>query len=102
VPNISAVVGKDPNVRFKIGVGEVPLVQQVTFSIWPDVPTMNAFARRGPHGEAIKAVRDGKWFREELYARFRVVGIEGTWDGREPLRDLPGVPQMNEPDTAPA
>ncbi|HBG98500.1 MAG TPA: spheroidene monooxygenase [Rhodobacteraceae bacterium] len=102
VPDISAVVGKDPNVRFKIGVGEVPLVQQVTFSIWPDVPTMNAFARTGPHGEAIKAVREGKWFREELYARFRVVGIEGTWEGREPLRDLPGAPQDSEPEAIPA
>jgi spheroidene monooxygenase len=90
VPDISRVIGADPNVAFKIGIGEVPLLHQVTFSIWPDTASMAAFARdkAGPHGQAIKAVRDGKWFREELYARFRILGDEGTWQGRSPLAAL--------------
>lgn len=87
VPGISAVIGTDPNVLFKIGIGEVPLLHQVTFSIWPDAATMAAFARgNGPHGQAIRAVRDGHWFAEELYARFTVTDATGTWEGR-PLRD---------------
>lgn len=86
VPNISAVIGEDPHVAFKIGIGEVPLLHQVTFSIWPDTETMAGFARKdGPHARAIRAVREGDWFREELYARFRVVGSSGTWNGAEPL-----------------
>ncbi|WP_408005597.1 spheroidene monooxygenase [Salibaculum griseiflavum] len=89
VPDISAVIGDDPNVAFKIGIGEVPLLHQVTFSIWPDRASMAAFARTdGPHARAIDAVRDGDWFREELYARFRILGDHGTWNGQSPLAKL--------------
>jgi len=91
VPDISAVIGSDPNVAFKIGVGEVPLLHQVTFSIWPDTASMAEFARHdGPHARAIAAVRAGDWFREELYARFRVIGEDGTWGGSSPLSHLEG------------
>ncbi|WP_292290761.1 spheroidene monooxygenase [Marivita sp.] len=91
VPDISGVIGHDPNVLFKIGIGEVPLLQQITFSIWPDSGSMAEFARNnGPHAQAIQAVRDGKWFREELYARFRVADEIGTWEGQSPriLKDI--------------
>jgi len=84
-PDISAVIGADPNVLFKIGIGEVPWLHQVTFSIWPDQAAMDAFARGGPHARAIRAVRDEGWFREELYARFAVSGGTGSWGGRDPL-----------------
>ena len=86
VPDISAVIGQDPNVIFKIGIGEVPLLHQVTFSIWPDAASMAHFARgNGPHGRAIAAVREEGWFSEELYARFRILDDWGTWDGIRPL-----------------
>ena len=86
VPDISAVIGQDPNVIFKIGIGEVPLLHQVTFSIWPDVAAMANFARGdGPHGRAIAAVRAENWFSEELYARFRILDNWGTWGGNNPL-----------------
>lgn len=89
VPAISEVIGDDPNVVFKIGIGEVPWLHQVTFSIWPDTASMAAFARAdGPHARAIKAVREGGWFREELYARFQIVGETGTWGGGSPLDRL--------------
>lgn len=92
VPDISAVIGDDPNVVFKIGIGELPLLHQVTFSIWPDAASMNHFARHdGPHARAIAAVRHGDWFREELYARFQVIGARGTWNGTEPLDQLEGT-----------
>ncbi len=86
VPDISEVIGADPNVLFKIGVGEVPLLHQVTFSIWPDTQTMANFARKdGPHARAIRAVREERWFSEELYARFSVDSVTGTWEGKAPL-----------------
>lgn len=89
VPDISAVIGQDPNVLFKIGIGEVPLLHQVTFSIWPDAAAMAHFARGdGPHGRAIQAVRDEGWFNDELYARFRVLGTDGLWNGAPPLPPL--------------
>lgn len=86
VPDISARVGADPNVLFKAGVGEVPWLHQVTFSIWPDAAAMAAFARAGgPHAEAIRAVRAEGWFAEELYARFTLRAHSGSWGGSDPL-----------------
>lgn len=87
VPRISDMIGSDPNVTFKIGIGEVPMLHQVTFSIWPDQAAMDAFARTGPHADAIRAVRREGWFAEELYARFTVLSDHGTWGGRSPLKD---------------
>jgi len=98
VPGISKVIGSDPNVAFKIGIGEVPWLHQVTFSIWPDAAKMAQFARTGHHAEAIKAVRAQNWFKEELYARFHVLSDSGSWNGtsetafpifrhRRPIRD---------------
>lgn len=92
VPDISRMIGADRNVAFKIGIGEVPLLHQITFSIWPDDAAMAGFAREnGPHAAAIRAVRDGNWFSEELYARFAILGDTGSWGGKSPLDrlDLP-------------
>ncbi len=89
VPDISKMIGSDRNVTFKIGIGEVPLFHQITFSIWPNAESMADFARKdGPHAQAIRAVREGAWFREELYARFRVIGDAGSWQGGSPLTRL--------------
>ncbi len=88
-PDVNRLIDDDPNVVFKIGIGEMPLLHQITFSIWPDTSKMAAFARRsGPHADAIRAVRDGNWFAEELYARFAILGDAGSWDGASPLDKL--------------
>jgi spheroidene monooxygenase len=88
VPDISARIGANTDVAFKIGIGEVPWMQQVTFSIWPSEQAMAAFARTGPHAAAIRAVRSEGWFREELYARFAIHSDIGTWGGASPLSRL--------------
>lgn len=88
VPEISAMIGQDRNVAFKIGIGEVPMLHQVTFSVWPSKAAMDAFARTGPHAQAIRAVRDEGWFKEELYARFVVQSDSGSWGGTSPLQQL--------------
>ncbi|WP_246237259.1 spheroidene monooxygenase [Halovulum dunhuangense] len=89
VPDIQRAIGGDANVIFKQGVGEVPWLHQMTFSIWPDTRAMAAFARAdGPHARAIAAVRAGNWFAEELYARFSILKSEGSWGGRDPLERL--------------
>jgi spheroidene monooxygenase len=84
-PDISVLVKDQPHLLFKIGMGEVPWFQQVTFSIWDDIEAMKAFAyASAQHGGAVRKVRDNRWFREELYARFAVLGIEGSWNGHKP------------------
>lgn len=85
-PSVSDTIGTNPDVLFKAGMGEVPGFQQVTFSIWPDVKSMSRFAyRSAAHAGAIRAVREGLLFREELYARFAVLGTDGTWLGGDPV-----------------
>ena len=88
VPDISAMIGTDPNVAFKAGFGELPLIDQITFSVWPSKSAMDGFARTGCHGDAIKAVRSGGWFSEELFARFTVLSDMGSWQGTSPLARL--------------
>ena len=89
VPAISRQIGADANVAFKIGIAELPLRNQVTFSVWSDLAAMAAFARKdGPHADAIRAVCDGNWFAEELYARFYVFDTAGSWGGGDPRARL--------------
>jgi spheroidene monooxygenase len=83
VPGVSASLLERGGAQFAIGLGEVPWFHQVTVSIWPDVPTMHRFAyAAGPHAEAIRHAKAKGWFKEDLFARFRVDSTTGTWDGR--------------------
>ncbi|MGF1637601.1 MAG: spheroidene monooxygenase [Cyclobacteriaceae bacterium] len=72
---------------FSKGVGELPLVEQATFSIWKSVKEMEAFAhgKNSPHHEAIKAVYANKGFKEELFARFNLLKVSGSWHGHDPV-----------------
>lgn len=79
---------------FTKGIGELPWVVQATFSVWRSQADMHAFAhaRNVPHAKAVERTRQSNGFREELYARFRVVGAEGSWQGGDPLaRAMPSL-----------
>ena len=82
-PAVSRAIGADPTVALKIGIGEVPFLHQVTFSVWPDAAAMRRFARAATHARAVRAVREGDWFAEELYAHLALTAAEGTWEGRD-------------------
>ena len=93
-PGIGADIRAQTELPFKIGMGEVPWLHQVTFSIWDSPEAMRAFAYKSrPHADAIAAVRAGDWFKEELFARFQVLAAEGQWEGRKPLRGLVEEPK---------
>ena len=91
VPNISAAIRSQDQLQFKIGLGEVPWLHQVTFTIWENKAAMDAFAYRQWHGEAVQAVRAGGWVSEELFARFRVLQIDGKWEGVYPLTNCTNI-----------
>ncbi|RPD45963.1 spheroidene monooxygenase [Hymenobacter sediminis] len=79
----SATVAHAPGVQAAIGLGELPVVRQATFSLWESQQAMQDYAYRSEkHKQVIKLTRQENWYGEELFARFRVVRTEGTWDGR--------------------
>jgi heme-degrading monooxygenase HmoA len=82
----SRALAEAPGVRLAIGLGELPLVRQATFSIWDSAEAMQQYAYRDVrHREVIQLTRREGWYGEELFARFRVLSSQGTMDGKAPL-----------------
>lgn len=66
------------NLLFSIGVGEKPVVQQATISVWRSPAAVEQFAyRQSGHREIVKLTRQRRWYAEELFARFSVLSMEG-------------------------
>ena len=64
---------------FGIGVGEVPLMQQCTISVWRNAAAVDRYAyRQSGHREVVRRTRERKWYAEELFARFTVLRAEGA------------------------
>jgi hypothetical protein len=89
VPPVSADLHAAPGLRLAVGVGEAPVGLQGTFSVWDSADALVEFAhRRAAHAEVVRrTVREG-WYVEELFARFEVLSLSGTFRGRRPLEDL--------------
>ena len=86
----SAALAQAVGVRAAIGLGELPLVRQATFSVWESAQAMQEYAYKDArHREVIQLTRRENWYGEELFARFRVLGSTGTLDGRNPLAGVP-------------
>ena len=86
----SATLAQAAGVRAAIGLGELPLVRQATFSVWESARAMQEYAYKDArHREVIQLTRRENWYGEELFARFRVLSSTGTLDGHDPLAGLP-------------
>ena len=73
VPPVSQSVEGKPGLKMALGIGELPLIQQATFSIWDSGRHMMDFAYKNQfHSEVIKKTRELGWYKEELFARFVV------------------------------
>ena len=81
VPKVSSklkVFNKD--IAFKKGIGELPLVQQATFSIWRNREQMTNYAYRNPsHVEMIRKTRELGWYSEEMFVEFKLKKISQNW-----------------------
>ena len=78
VPQISHSMLGMPGCHFSVGVGELPLIQQATLSIWENEQVMKNFAYRSHHHrEVIKKTRKFQWYSEELFARFNIINRWG-------------------------
>jgi hypothetical protein len=85
----SAALAQAAGVRAAIGLGELPVVRQATFSVWDTAKAMQEYAYRDArHREVIQLTRRENWYAEELFARFQVLSSTGTLDGHDPLAGL--------------
>ncbi|MFI7589438.1 monooxygenase [Spongisporangium articulatum] len=83
VPPVAVALHAAPGVLLAIGIGEAPVGLQGTFSLWESGRAMREFAYRGAaHAEAIRRSGPSRWYAEELFARFAVRRVEGTYAGR--------------------
>lgn len=86
VPPVSAGLHRSPGLLAAVGIGEAPVGLQGTFSLWRSATSLRDFAHRETsHVDVIRRTAQEGWYAEELFARFEVVGSEGTLDGVDPL-----------------
>lgn len=86
VPPVSRSVEGREGLLFSAGIGELPIVQQATFSLWKNADLMKAYAYRSHyHKEVVKRTREIGWYKEELFARFKPYATLGSWYGKDPL-----------------
>lgn len=80
VPRVSKSVEQQNGRIFSIGIGELPIVQQATFSLWESSKQMMDYAYKSNyHKEVVQKTRDLGWYKEELFARFKPYKRSGSW-----------------------
>lgn len=85
VPPVSSDLHRRPGLRLALGIGEAPVGLQGTFSLWDSTAALTEFAHRRPaHVEAVRRTAEERWYAEELFARFAVLTVDGTFEGRTP------------------
>lgn len=86
VPPVERTLDGAPGLLAAVGIGELPVGRQATFSLWSDSEQVDRFAyRSAAHAEVVRRTRDEGWYGEEWFARFRPREWSGTWDGARPL-----------------
>jgi len=84
VPPVSADLHTVPGLRLAVGIGEAPVGLQGTFSLWDSARELNRFAYRRPEHSAVVARTPLEgWYSEELFARFAVRSVSGTFAGAD-------------------
>ena len=85
VPPVAADLHRCAGLRLAVALGEAPVALQGTFSLWDSAAALTAFAHRGAaHREAVRRTAEEGWYAEELFARFAVLDVAGTYRGAAP------------------
>jgi hypothetical protein len=78
IPPVAAELASAPGLLARFGIGEAPIGWQGTVSLWRDAADLTRFAYRQPeHRAVIARTPVDRWYAEELFARFAVLGIAG-------------------------
>ncbi|MEO6669155.1 MAG: spheroidene monooxygenase [Ferruginibacter sp.] len=88
--HVAPVAEKMPGSKgfiMSVGIGEIPWIKQATFSIWETAADMKAFAYgMKEHVEVIKKTRQEKWYKEDMFVRFKIIKTVGSIRGINPLK----------------
>lgn len=80
VPKVSRKLFEFDGLVMAKGIGELPLIEQATISIWKSKEFMQSFAYKNPkHAEVVKKTRELDWYSEEIFARFHILEMSGTY-----------------------
>ena len=89
VPTSQASLKGNQGLIYTKGIGEAPITQMATFSIWKDKASLMEFAYASKeHQNAIKQTRQLHWYKEELFSRFQPYRSIGFWNGVQQLPAL--------------
>lgn len=63
------------------GFGEVPITEMATFSIWEKEEDLKNYAYKSrKHAEAIRKTRKLDWYKEEMFSRYEIIDMFGSWE----------------------
>jgi len=80
VPTSQEPLDGNKGLIYTKGIGEVPVVQMATFSLWKNFDAVKEFAYNSKqHKEAIRKTRKNEWYKEELFSRFHPYKSLGSW-----------------------
>lgn len=80
VPTSQKDLVDNPHLLLTAGIGERPVTQMATFSLWDDVGALKKFAYRGKnHRQAVQQTQALQWYKEEMFSRFQPYKITGDW-----------------------
>jgi heme-degrading monooxygenase HmoA len=86
VPASQKQLHTNKGLLFTMGIGEAPVVQMATFSLWESKESLENFAYRSKeHQKVIAKTREVRWYNEELFSRFQPYKTQGNWFGKELL-----------------
>ncbi len=85
VPQVSRrLKAFEEGIYFSKGIGEFPLLQQATFSLWENREAMVNYAYKSKkHREMIRKTRELGWYKEEMFAEFKPYFLENQWPGMD-------------------
>jgi hypothetical protein len=76
VPSASKHLEGKQGLKYAKGVGELPLFEQATFSLWESARNLDQFAYQSKeHAPMIKKTRQYDWYSEEMFVRMKVVKL---------------------------
>jgi len=79
VPTASLPLAGNKGLIYTKGIGEVPVLQMTTFSLWENEQALKDFAYNSvEHHRAIQKTKELGWYKEELFSRFQPYREEGS------------------------